>query len=174
MGAYDSISAAIKAAADLADGLQKLVLGSPGSTMVYPDIDGPEGDATREVRATGQLWDGLVFPLILQKLGLELDRASSAWASVSTNATGVVPSIVAGSHITNAAKNEGGNSLTLTIDPPFLNADYAVSAMLIGTIAVPKVTSRLANSISVLFEDTASGVLGINDRTITVQLCGVV
>ena len=100
MSFYSRVSAAIKAAADAAGDLRKLVLGTPGFFMTYPDIPPPDGDAVRQQRETGQLWSGQIIAAILEEIGVDLDarlgtlapatRASLGGLSVAGVATGTI------------------------------------------------------------------------------------
>lgn len=77
MANYEVIEAALKLVADSAGGLEQILLGTPGSTVVYPNILGPEGDGLNREYATGRMWEGNLLPPLLTQIAAVLDALES-------------------------------------------------------------------------------------------------
>lgn len=118
--AYSRFSAAVKAVADAAsDLLQKIALGTPGSKIQYPPVGDADTQEFSEARDTGQLWDGLIIPLLLEKIGAEFDRAHSVWAVIQAKGIGSPPAILAGSGVTSASKGGVPAVMQINLDPAY-------------------------------------------------------
>lgn len=87
MGVYETIVAAIKAAADIGgDVLQQVLLGTTGSKVVYPEV----GQGTQD---TGRLWSSQALPLVIEKIADEIRSCTHFdWNYLDTTLpTGVDP-----------------------------------------------------------------------------------
>jgi hypothetical protein len=119
MGAYERIVAAIKAAADITQGLQQIILGTPGAQVFYPEAleDGPQNTYD-----TGKLWSGEIFPLVIEKIADEIDQAMFEWRYFETTLpTGIDASDLIACYqfdgTANALLDRGPNGYNLQMSP---------------------------------------------------------
>lgn len=169
---YDRLVAALKATADAgSDALQKILYGTPGSYVQYPTAD--PTDEESQTYDTGRYWSGSDLPPLLTEIGAELDRAMLAWGYINTNATGVAPTVVAGSFISSATKNEGSKRVTVNFSPEFANANYFVTAQLyLGLAALPDVQSQAVGNAVLRWYDDAGAAIDVNNLVVLVLACG--
>ena len=73
MGAYDTIRAAVQAAADIAGGLQRILLGTPGQQLLWPPQAPGEDEGMSRPRDTGEAWVGQLIPPVLTQVGAVID-----------------------------------------------------------------------------------------------------
>lgn len=170
---YNLISAAIKSAADSTGEAIKVMLGTTGSLLEYPNGVYQQFKQTLE---TGQLWDtaSSFLPHVLAQIGAEMDKAVACWGVVATGATGVPPLFQKEARLSTLSKSEVNNTITLVFDNQFLTAnDYSVHA----TIETPAggytchVTNRQNSQCDIYFHNGAA-ILDINNRTINVIIIG--
>lgn len=172
--AYSAIRAAIQAAADTAGHFYKLILGSTGSYMLWPEEENNEGSVSED---TGQLWVEAMVPNILTHVGAEMDKTALCWATVQTNATGVAPTIVGSSGFSAITKTEPGGLITigrlnLTFSSAYANANYAVMASLLSEPTGITFPVKDTGNVSISFYDVGLADAGINGQYIHVITCG--
>jgi len=163
----------IQTVADFVGGALKIALGTPAGKMEYPT--GTWDESIRSVWDTGVEWTlGTRLQTILSQIGDEADTWTVAWATVLTNATGVVPTVAAGRFISGVTKNEGTNELTATVTPTYLAATFCVVGSMLGLAAVPLLSAQTANTFTLSYINAATGVtIGINSRTAHLLAVGV-
>lgn len=177
--AYDRIKAAIQAAADGAsDLLQTVLLGTPGSQVVYPS-DSVEDEDVAQTVDTGGYWDGQFLPPVLQQVGAELDQAlnigSVAWAFINTGGAGGSPTVANSGRVSGATKNEPSDYIEVTFDPGFDSAAYFVSANVFGpfSLAYDKIIVMSSNTVQIQMIDPSTMLaMDINNLSIMVLACG--
>lgn len=169
---YARLAAMIQTAADSAANLlQKIVLGTPGSSEMFPSSD-PIDEHVARSQETGQLWSGELVPPILTQLGIELDSAMVAWAFIDTMGAGKLVDIRAGRHVTSVTKNELTDLLTINLDPPYTSGSYFAVARVWDEHFVDHIRTQVTNSCSFRFYNTASALQSINDRLVMFLACG--
>jgi len=177
MAAYDRLRAALETAADIAGGVLKIALGTPGKFVLWPD---PAEDTSRSYDSGG-IWIPIdsTIVLILQKIAAELDVItaeldSRPWAKISTNGTGMLSTITAGKGVESVVKDEQGNTITVTLDTPYSSANWIpMGCDLSGSyLTTGQVASAADTTIIVVY---ALGVQqDINNRTIGFFGAGVI
>jgi hypothetical protein len=171
---FGAIRETIYSTANSAGGLLKVILGTPGSQLEYPTD--PTIAQFKDTENTGQLWDqdGAFLYTVLNQLGEFFDQWFIAWGRISTNATGVAPTVGTDRYIASATKDEGTNSLRINFGYGYNHAnDYLLFANEenVGGYT-PVIATRNADWIRFTLQDAASNVLTINNRTIMAFIIG--
>lgn len=162
------IRSAIQSAADAIDEVRRLVLGDPAGTDVqlFP-FDGQQ---------PGKAWqdDEGSLTLLTEALGVQHDNASPIWGLISTNATGVTPSIGTNFGIASATKDEGTGTLTVYFDVDFANDNYFAEGAVKGSTGVYhfKRTGDWTNRVSLKFLDGLGVQQSINSLSVYFFACG--
>lgn len=173
MGAYDRIKSALQTVATEAGGLLRLVLGDPADgTMEYPT--GEEWEKFKLTWSIGELWDpnNPVMATILQKIGAEIDDVIDdlvVWAHISTNGTGVTPTVNKGRGVASAGKSEidSPQTLTVTLSSSFDSAQWFAVAFLTGAQpSIPEISAIAAGSATFSFQKHDGSYYGVNSQTV--------
>lgn len=175
--AYARIKLAIETAIDAgSDLLKKVLLGTPGSYVQYPEPT-VENQWVTNSRETGGIWEGDLIPTLFTYLGSELDMAACIWAKIETNGVGQAPTFL-GQHtnVTSASKDEVANTVTVSLSPAYVDADSYIcwGCQVGGSFAIPRIAVQGASSFAVQFTDGAGVPVGINSRTLLIFACGQV
>ena len=174
MGAYDRIKSALQTAADeSSDPLYKRILGTPGSRVLYPDPDDDTLDELVRSLETGVLWSGILIPQLLYHIGQELDTLemrAPVWANISTNATGVSPTVSDNYGVSGASKAEAPESpetVTVTLDTAYGSANWSAFAFLKGAEpSIMELISLAAGSATFAFQKHDGSYYGANDHAV--------
>lgn len=170
---FSAIRSNIYSAANSAGGFLRIILGTPGNQIEYP-TDDPVSQF-KKTQDTGKLWDedAAFLHTVLNEVGLYLDRCFIMWARVSTNATGVSPTVGTGRYINSAHKNETFNTLQLNFAYAFNSAnDYIIMANPENSGGyTPVIATRNASYVRFTLQNGAS-TLAINNKTINALVIG--
>lgn len=166
------LRAAVKVVADAGSNSLKIALGSTGSFVDWPD-DPTKPWLGKQSVATGQGWTVPSIPdTTLAGIATEIDRDSPARAQVSTNGAGVAPTITEQIGISAVTKNEGLDTLLVTLSPAYSSAYYHVDAKIVGSASICVVSARAVGNFTLRFEDHAGATFDINSRTVTLHCQG--
>lgn len=173
--AYSVVKLAIQTLIDLGtDVLDKIALGTPGTSLQYPTTTGGK---PKQVFSVGGIWAGASgnpWIPILQALCGQLDRDYCTWTDIATEAAGIAPTIWATSGVSGVTKDEINNELTFTFTTAYLNVNYFVSSKVYSTPTMEVISGQGTGSVTVQFRDHANAIVGINKINVTLFTCGIV
>ncbi len=171
---YNKFKTAIHTVADVAaDLLHRVLLGTPGSTLMYPS-DSPDDQYTAKAYNRGELWSGIMLPNVLTPIGNELDTFMITWADITTDVFANPAVLNANRNVASVTKNTGNDSITVTFIDPYTTGQYYVNAGMVGLLSVIEITNRSVGSVTFrLWNDLAgNNPMNINERTVIVFICG--
>ena len=177
------LAAAIQAAADATGNVSmRAGLGAPGQTLLFDDAAFPSSPSTE---ASGQAWTGTPSAQIeiMRGIGNVLERGYR-WAEITTNGAAVAPTVVRGHGISAATKDEGADTLTLTLTPAAATAPIALAVLAgVTSLYFLEVVSRAVGSVVLAWRGLTVDFVGetvsyprldINSRTVLVAVIGEV
>lgn len=173
MSLADVLTALLKTNADASsDNLEKVLLGTPGSSLMYPSTAADDSLVADSIEQ-GRMWEESPFlPALLEALGQLLDGFLITWGYISTMGAGIAPVVNGHHNVASASKNEPADTITVTIDTNYDSAYYAVFASSLGSLHIPLISGLAAGSFSVAVYDDAGVLQDINMRNITVVCFG--
>jgi len=160
-----TVRASIRAAADLVGALHKISLGTPGTKVKYPtSISQPQFQLD-----SGGAWSAppSIVQYVLDHVGAELDLAHATWAYITTNATGIAPTIQAARGVGASSKNEATDVLSVALSTSYINNYYFASGLVDGaTPYICGVITKTSGAYDLRFFDAAGAAIDINNRSV--------
>lgn len=182
MSTYDDIVAYLKTAADAgSDKLEKLIWGTPGTQLYYPD-DTVEDMELNKALDVGSAWAGQVFPPLIEAIAASIDGGGAAGlrmahCALTTNADGVAPTLQNAVGVSGVTKTSASDYITVSFDPAFDDARYFVWAHFrVEDTPVPTMSwpgNMAAGSTRIYFYDADGVLLDIDGRNVSLTAVGM-
>ena len=173
MSLYTRIRDAIRTVADAGGGALQVTFGTPGTKVLMPEDADPNDFIVQKPESSGQAWnDYNPLKVMLSEMGGFLALYSVSWGFISTNATGVDPTVDNGLNLGAVTKNEVLNRLVVTVDPVYLDQRMFFTAVVLGTIFSSTASGYGVDHATFEFYDKAGVQQDVNSREVLVLFVG--
>lgn len=155
---------AIQVYGDAQDTLHQISLGTTGNVVLF----NAESKATGKAHAVPGFLDGL-----LKIIGEHLDNQYTVWAHVTTNATGVAPTLTDSFGIASVTKFEAFESLQLDFTTDYDTAtSHTPLAILLTTVGFAVNVGQSDDDMTFSFYDDTGTIIDINNLTVRCMAVG--